>query len=64
MFVHAACSPIWKVVAVGVPHTNAPTEARLAAEVIPVQPPIVKAAVPAKNLRGVPTARVPTAAVR
>ena len=64
IFVHAACSPIWKVVAVGVPHTNAPTEARVAAVVIPVQPVMVRLAVPATNESGAPTVRVPTAAVR
>ena len=64
MFVHAACSPIWKVVEVGVPHTKAPTEARVAAEVIPVQPPTVNDAVPATNVSGAPTVRVFTAAVR
>ena len=64
MLVHAACKPIWNVVDVGDPQTNAPTVCNCAALVMPVQPPMVKAAVPATNARGVPTARVPTAAVR
>jgi len=64
MLVHAACRPIWKVVAVGVPHTKAPTDASVAASVIPVHPPIVRTAVPATKVSGAPTVRVPTAAVR
>jgi len=64
MFVQAACRPIRKVVAVGVPHTKAPTDANSAAVVIPVQPPIVSDAVPATKVSGAPTVRVPTAAVK
>jgi hypothetical protein len=64
MLVHAACRPIWKVVAVGVPHTKAPEDASVAALVIPVHPPIVRTAVPAKKVSGAPTERVPTADVR
>jgi len=64
MLVHAACRPILKVLAVGVPHTNAPNDSSCAALVIPVQPLIVKEAVPATNVRGAPTVKVPTAAVR
>ena len=64
MLVHAACRPIRKVVAVGVPHTKAPKDASCAALVIPVHPPIVRTAVPAKKVSGAPTERVPTAAVR
>jgi len=64
MFVQAACRPIRKVVAVGVPHTKAPTDANSAAVVIPVQPPIVSDAVPATNVSGAPTVRAPTAAVK
>jgi len=62
--VHAACRPIRKVVAVGVPHTKAPNDASCAAVVMPVHPPIVRAAVPATKVRRAPTGRVPTAAVR
>ena len=64
MLVHAACRPIWKVVAVGVPHTKAPNDSSCAALVIPVHPPIVRTAVPAQKVSGAPTERVPTAAVR
>jgi hypothetical protein len=63
-FVHAACKPIRKVVGVGFPHTKAPVDANCAAVVIPVQLPIVSDAVPATKVSGVPTVRVPTAAVR
>jgi hypothetical protein len=58
--------PIWKVVAVGVPHaTTVVAEASCAAVVmLPPHPPIVREAVPATKERGVPTARVPTAAVK
>ena len=64
MLVHAACRPIWKVVAVGVPHTKAPNDSSCAALVMPVHPPIVRTAVPATKVSGAPTVRVPTAAVR
>jgi len=64
MFVQAACRPIWNVVAVVVPHANAPTDASVAAVVIPVQPVIVSDAVPATKVSGAPTLRVPTLAVR
>ena len=63
-FVQAAWRPIRKVVAVGVPHTNAPVDSSCAAVVIPVQPPIVSDAVPVTKVSGAPTVRVPTAAVR
>ena len=63
--VHAACRPIRKVVAVGVPHTKAPNDSSCAAVVMPVHPPIVRAAVPATKVRRVPTEGVvPKEAVR
>jgi len=64
MLAHVACNPIWKVLEVGDPQTKAPRVCSCAAVVMPVQPPIANTAVPATNERGVPTARVPSAAVR
>jgi len=56
--------PIWKVFAVGGPHaTTFVAEASAAAVVMPPHPLIVREAVPATKERGVPKARVPTAAV-
>jgi hypothetical protein len=58
-------SPIWKVVAVGVPHTTTfVAEASCAAVAMTPHPLIVREAVPATKVKGVPTARVPTAAVK
>jgi len=59
-----AVEPIWKVVAVRVPHTNAPVDSSCAAVVIDPQLLIVSDAVPATKVSGAPTVRVPTAAVK
>jgi len=64
MFVQADCRPIRKVVAEGVPHTNAPDDSSCAAVLIDPQLLIVSDAVPATKVSGAPTVRVPTAAVK
>ena len=59
-----AAEPMRKVVAVGVPQTNAPVDSSCAALVIDPQSAIVSDAVPATKVSGAPTVRVPTAAVK